>query len=235
LDAAVRENPKEPRFLRLLIEARLQLGTPADRVAAREALQQYLKLLSETRQSDVVAQMQLMDLYVQEMESAGKQMDYLRQISGAEGLPAEVRSHAALGLARVYLDRGQEKEARDAVEDAVRLDPLNGAAQQAKFQLIRTDPSATPAQRIAVMVAILRANPLQPDLMGAIAHELASAGLVDQAMSMYTLSFDTSRSLGMGRSLPDFTDFAAALVVAGQPRDAEMAGQQILEADPGNG
>src|SRR5205823_2963303 len=49
LEAAVRENPDEPRFLRLLVEARLQLGGKDDLAAARKALQRYRQVLADKR------------------------------------------------------------------------------------------------------------------------------------------------------------------------------------------
>ena len=44
---AVRENPEEPRFLRLLVEARLQLGGKEDLDSARKALARYEKALRQ--------------------------------------------------------------------------------------------------------------------------------------------------------------------------------------------
>src|SRR6202008_3096191 len=52
VEAAARENPKELRFLRLLIESRLRnADTEAGRQALREALLQYLQVLSAERQT----------------------------------------------------------------------------------------------------------------------------------------------------------------------------------------
>ncbi|MBC8107327.1 MAG: hypothetical protein H7Z14_12110 [Anaerolineae bacterium] len=234
VEAAARENPKELRFLRLLIESRLRSAdTEAGRQSLREALLQYLNVLSAQRQTDVVAQIRLIDLNERDLQSAQKRSDYLQTIVDASGVGSEVRSHAAVLLARVYAERGQDSEANSALDDAIKLSPLNMEALRARYE--RQGAAASDADRLAMLLAILRSNPAQPEVEAQIARELSDNGILDQALRWYETSFYLSGRMGRGLSLPDYTDYAATLLVNGQPRDAYPAAEKILQADPGNG
>ncbi|CAN5456651.1 hypothetical protein BH09PLA1_BH09PLA1_14770 [soil metagenome] len=234
VEAAARENPSELRFLRLLIESRLRnADTEAGRQSLREALLQYLNVLAADKQTDVVAQIRLIDLNERDLQSAQKRIDYLQTIVEADGIGSEVRSHAAVLLARVYSERGQESEANTALDDAIKLSPLNIEALRAKYD--RTGAAATDPERIAMLLALLRSNPAQPDVMAQIAHELSDNGILDQALAWYSASFNLSGRIGRGRYMPDFIDYAASLLVSGQPRDAFPAAELVLKSDPGNG
>lgn len=234
VEAAARENPKELRFLRLVIESRLRnADSEAGRAALRDALLQYLNVLSGERQTDVVATIRLIDLNERDLQSAQKRVDYLQTIIGADGVGAEVKSHSSVLLARVYAERGQDTDADTAIDDALKLNPLNMEALRAKFE--RRGARATDAERLAMMLSILRSNPAQPDVMAQIARELADNGVLDQALAWYQSSFGLSGRLGRGLNLPDFIDYAATLLIAGQTRDAYGAAEKILQSDPGNG
>lgn len=235
VEAAARENPKELRFLRLLIESRLRNSdTEAGRQSLREALLQYLTVLAAERQTDVVAQIRLVDLNERDLQSAQKRIDYLQTIVGATGgVGSEVRSHAAAMLARVYAERGQDDDANAAIDDAIKLNPLNLEALRAKYE--RQGANASDAQRLAMLLGILRSNPSQPEVMAQIAHELSDNGILDQALRWFQASFDLSGRMGRGLNMPDFVDYTATLLVSGQPRDAYPAAEKILASDPGNG
>ena len=132
VEAAARENPKELRFLRLLIESRLRnADSEQGRAALREALLHYLNVLSADRQTDVVATIRLIDLNERDLQSAQKRVEYLQAIIDANGVGAEVKAHAAVLLARVYAERGQDSEANAAIDDALKLNPLSMEALRA--------------------------------------------------------------------------------------------------------
>lgn len=230
LKAAVRSDPHNVRLHRLLIESCLQ---SRDNEGAKQALTAYIKLLGSQGTGDDVAAAMLIDLHASDMQTAEKKVEYLKGIADAEGLGQEIRSHAALRLAQVYIDRGQNAEADDAITQAVKLNPLNAAAQRARYERRRDD--AAPAQRMMMLLAMLRANPAQPDVVAQVAHELSDVGIVDAAIEWYGMSFTLSQQMGRGiGTAEDFTDYTAELLAAGQPRDASANTNKLLETDPGN-
>ncbi len=229
LEAAVRESPMDFRFHRLLIESYLQLG---DHESAAHALENYLDAMKKVNQTDQVAQVKLIDLYVLSRESADDRIRYLQPIVAADGVPAEVRSHAAMQLAGVYAERGQDQQAADAVDNAINLSPLNAIALRTKFA--RIHDTCTDAERVGLLLLMLRANPSQSDLMAEIANELTDNAMIDDALWWYRKSIDIAGRLGVGQSLPDHLQYAAALLVGSQPRDAAAEAARIMAADPSN-
>src|SRR5208282_1919321 len=91
----------------------------------------YLKLNRE----DQSAQVQLLDLYLAQMQSADQKIAYMRAVMDKEGIPPEVRSSAAVRCAQLLAARLQNDDAIKVLDTALVLDPLNSAAMRAKFDL----------------------------------------------------------------------------------------------------
>src|SRR5699024_7395427 len=108
-------SPQDPRFPRLLVEARLKVG---DTGGAIDALNAYRKI----NPGDRVAQIQLIDLYATRMQTADARLAYLQDLLGRETLPDEVRSHVAAECAELLLERSQD-EAAKMVAQALELFP----------------------------------------------------------------------------------------------------------------
>lgn len=224
LEAAVRENPTEPRLLQLLKEAYLQTGNTD---AALKTIADYRKL----QPADRVAQTQLIDLYLAKMESADAREKYLLDLLGNGALPAEVRAHCGVKGARVLLDRGDDTQAKQVLEQALALNPLDAAGLRLRYEMVR---NGTSVERTHALFALLRANPSQPAVMARIAAEFASAGLTDTSIQWYDRSLTLAQKLGLGLDPNDFLQRAIEHLVSGQPKTAEPLIGPLVQSDPSN-
>ena len=222
LQGATRLSPRDPRFHRLLIEARMKLG---DVDGAIEALTNYRRLMPV----DQVAQIQLIDLYVQRMQTADARLSYLRDVLKRESIPAEVRSHAAAMCVPLLLERSPQ-EAEEMLDEALRLNPLSPEVHRL-FYLSLT-PQTPPADHAAVLLAMLRSNPAQPDVISELANLLASQGITDKAIEWYTAALRVYPRTG--RVYPEgfISSVGAQLLLAGQAQPLSTLLDSYLKARP---
>ena len=101
-----------------------------------------------------------------------------------------------------------------------------------KYQQL--DSSATTAQRVAVLVEMLRSNPAQPGAMMELASDAASVGLVDPSLIWYDNALTLSNRMGYTVDYPQLTAYTSELIVADQLRTADGFLQKILEHDQNN-
>jgi tetratricopeptide (TPR) repeat protein len=224
LEAAVRENPTEPRFLRLLIEANLETGNSE---GALKAISDYRKIQPQ----DLVAQIQLIDIYLSRMESADQRQKYLLDLLGRDGVPSEVRAHCGVKGAKVLLDRGDDTQAKQVLDQALALNPLDGEGLQLRYELVR---NGTAAERTTALFALLRANPAQPAVMARVAAEFAAAGVPETAIQWYDRSMELAQKLGLGLNGNDFLQKAIEQLISGQPKVADPSIAPLVQSDPTN-
>ena len=224
LQAASKMNPRDPRFPRLLIEARLKVG---DRDGAIAALTAYRKI----DPADRVAQIQLIDLYAEQMQTADARLEYLRDLLARESIPTEVRSHVAAACVPLLLERSEE-DAAAMVRQALDLFPLNPKALRLQYELL--PPDASPAQRAAVLTAMLRSNPAQPDVVTEVANVMAGAGLGKDSLEWYSIALRLYPRSGLPYPTGFVADAGTQLLTSGQsqPLDALLAA--YLQARPGD-
>lgn len=223
LEAASRLNPSEPRFHRLRYEALLQAG---DIDGALAALVSYARL--ET--TDLQAQAKIIELYTQRMETAEQKLKYLRQdLLGSPTIPSEIRSHAALLGARVLLERGERSAATKLANEATRLNALNAEAQRLNFEL--SVVNGTPLDRLAGLLAIVRASPLDYRAVSAVAEELSKHG-IDQSWQWYEGALELAKRNGQAPDRGLLLDYTARLMSAGYTQPARQLVEAILQADP---
>lgn len=227
LKAACRLNPAEPRFSKLLLDASLQLD---DTEAAVAALEMYLKV----RPGDQLAKLQLIDLYLTQMETAEKRLEYLTgQLVENTALAKELRSAAATRAARLYLDRDQRAQSYAMLDQALALEPLNPEACAMQYARLSSE-GAPPAQRVAALLAMLRANPAQPSAMTLLGDELADVGLHELSQQWYARGFDLAQRLGQPIDPASYLSSAAGALVLGQSKTAEARASGLLAMDPTN-
>src|SRR5207248_751578 len=89
-------------------------------------------------------------------------------------------------------------------------------------------------ERVAALVALLRANPTNPDVMSRLAAELGDAGLPAESLTWYGNSFSLANRAGRPLDPVAFIDSTAEAYLAGQIRQADSAVSQMLQSDPGN-
>jgi tetratricopeptide (TPR) repeat protein len=224
LEASYRLNPDEPRIQRMLVEALLREGNGP---RALEILGKYRA--TEEGKEDHGAQIQTIDLYLSQVDTAEKQIEYLKDVVGRSTIPETVRSYCALRAGELLSEHMQDEESMQMVDQALRLNPLNLRALQIKYETLK---NGTPSEKLAGMLAMLKSNPAQPALTLAVAQDLADAGLVQPALQWYTLALNMYPRTEMrtpGRET--VVDYAAEIYIGGDPKNADGIAQRITGAD----
>lgn len=224
--AAGRLDPTDPAYPRTLADLRLQEGDAAGAIAA-------LQELRRLQPDNQVAGIQTIDLQSQTYETAQKRQAYLEAVTGAEGLPKPVRSFAAALLSKVLFDRSLDDSSEKALDKAIELNPVNPTALQMKYERL-TARKAPRAEVVDALLNLLRSNPMQPEVMAALADRLASAGLPELSAEWYERSFAAGKALGIAASPDDVVLWSSQLLSIGQARTAATALPAIFEKYPDN-
>ncbi|MDP9173643.1 MAG: hypothetical protein M3O30_07230 [Planctomycetota bacterium] len=206
--AALRLNPAEPRFARALADTCLHQG---DAAGAMEALQIFKKLKPENQ----VAQVQIIDLYLAEMQSADNKLKYLHQIQNKHAIAPEIRSEAAVRIAKLLVGKSQIPEAIKSLDAALVLNKLNLGAMRMKFQLTRT-PDAS-LVNVMQLLNMMQAAPGDPVLISALAQQLAQLGLVEQSISWFSLADNMFRQTGTQPDAQFVKGAASELFISNRP------------------
>ena len=221
--AAATLDPSAVRYARKRAEALSDGGADVD--------EQYkaLTAILAIQPSDEFTWNRLLDLHVDQMQVADKQIDYLRQIETNPNLPRDVVAHAGARHAQILYDQGKEQAARTLLGSVLTSNPLDLDALRLRYRLLPV--KATPTEREQALLNILRANPLQPQYARLAALVAADAGLVQDAISFFSLGVNTS----FAQRRPDLEgalDWAAELYVANQNVDAYRLTQSLLSSSP---
>jgi tetratricopeptide (TPR) repeat protein len=229
LRAATKLEPRDGQAWQLLIEAEQRIGN-ADGVI--KAMQEYRKLAP----SDLLAQMQMIDLYASRIETADAELSYLRGLAGQQTRHPWVRAYVYVMVAQRLLERGEHKPAVEAVDQAVELNPVNVAALQLKYQLMLSgDEPASAADRAKALLAIAQANPIRAAALAEVGRLLASVGMGKEAGDWL------NRAAGLYARTPEaspqayhdlLVDYAAGLYLGGQLQAARNAVDSLIKADP---
>jgi tetratricopeptide (TPR) repeat protein len=210
LEAASRLNPKEPRYLRTLLESRLQ---SSDMEGAIAALKAYLTLVPR----DEFAQTRLINLYVSRMQTADAIMGYLHSLVVKTAVSAPVRAHAAVLCAQTLLDHSQSAEALKMLDVALQIDPLSYPALRMKYRMSQKEPVPT---RCGLLLAMLRANPLDPEAADLLAGEMARMGLAEPSAIWYSHAASLYQVTGRARAADLGKGGATELYLCDHPSDA---------------
>jgi hypothetical protein len=223
LKAAVKLDPNEPRYARLLADGLLSLD---DSDGAITALRAYTKL----QRDDQFAEIQLLDLYLAKMQSADQKIAYLRAVLDKEELAPEVRSAAAVRCAQLLAARLQTAEALKMLSSALTLDHLNSAAMRAKYDL--TSSTVSRLDRVQQLLNLLMACPADPVIASKLAQQLADAALVNSSVQLYGYANELYGLTGV-RPDADFALGAASeLMIADRADDATSLIFQYVSAIP---
>ena len=206
LEAAWRLSPEEPRFARPLAGELMQ-----QRQFGRALT--VLNALRKVRPDDRRAQIQAIEAYLGQMQTLDRRLDYLKSVVAAESVPPEVRSIAAVEAAKSFDQKHQPDEFRKMVELALKLDPLNLSAL---IQQTRLSANATQAQRLEVLLQMLRSQPAQVEVLLGVARWTANAGLLDDSIRWYEHAAMTARRVGSPLVIEAAVELCAQHVLAGQ-------------------
>jgi tetratricopeptide (TPR) repeat protein len=218
-------DPGEVRYPRL--EADLLLQLRAD-TQALEALAAVRRLAP----GDLLAQIDTIDLHVRGMETVERKVEYLRQVIAREVVNAEVRSTAAVRLAGLLEEQGRRNEAAEALARAVALNPLNFTALAMQYE--RLPESAPVPQRVALLVAMIRANPAVPPALQQLGRYLASEGMVSESLTWFNHAVNVANQNRAGLTVEMLTDLATANILAEKYAPAQEALDRVLAADKGD-
>jgi len=176
--AALRLNPKEPRYARALSDIMLEMN---DVPGAADALSGYMKL----DPADQNAQVQYIDVQLasDQMQSLDQRLNYLRYLLSIGQIANPVKSEIAYRGAQLLMNRGQTDEAMKLLQSARVLNPLNVKVLRTLY--VMTQEKALPVDRVQQLLAILRANPADPVVASRLAEQLAYLGLVGPSITWY--------------------------------------------------
>ncbi len=217
LQGAHRADPDDARYLQMLVDLRTRLDDVPGRILA-------LNGLRKLRPADLTAQLETVRIYARQMETTDLMLRYLSPLTGNEALPAELRSVIALDVALLHSERKEQTQAKRMVDRAVQINPLNLAALKMQYDLL---PGNAPvADRIRLLLAMLRSSPIQPDIMVGVASQLAQQGMVAESMFWYE---QTSQRYQLGPV--DVLDYIAQLLIADRPEQAQKVSDAALTPD----
>jgi hypothetical protein len=220
---AVKANPNEPRYQRLLATALQQLNDTDGQIAAWDA---YRRLVPEDR----VAAARVIELYVSKMNSNEEKIKYLKSLTANAKLAGELRAHLAWLCAELLHERSDD-EAAAIVADGLKLYPL---PELLDWQYNHVNLHAGPVEKIAALLGRLHSNPIQPWVIDAIAVELANQGMAEESAGWFATEMGIADRMGIRSNEAFYFNLAAELYLAGQNKLAQQWVAKVLEADPGN-
>jgi hypothetical protein len=222
LRAAQRLNPKEPRYARELYTACVNGHDPDGALAA---LNSYLTMVPD----DQVAQAYLIDMYLDQMQTADAMLKYAQSLISKAQLPPAVRARAAVRCAQTLLDRSQKAEAIKMLSTAIQIQPLCVSALRMKLQLTGDEG---PSRRVGLLLEIIRADPMDARAEESLAGELADLGMPAQSANWYL----HAKTLYQAEQQPLTPEFGKGLSVGlylyNKASDAALLISQYLEAVP---
>lgn len=223
LEAASRLQPQEGSFHRLGYEALIKAG---DVDGAIGALVKYARL----DPNDRFAQLRLVDLYAQQQETADNRIKYLSAITQTTPVPEEVRGYAAYLLARTMVDRGDTARAKQQLTIALKYNPLCLPAMNLRYSLMANEMSQP--ERVSALLNMLRANPMQSEVLSSVATELSDAGLGNESLPFYDGALRLTLALNSPADPALVRDLANRLLQNGDPVSAEALMRQVLQYRP---
>ncbi|MFT3684959.1 MAG: hypothetical protein QM783_08550 [Phycisphaerales bacterium] len=176
---AVRLDSANAPLIRMAIETAQMAG---DQQAVLDLCRALVKLDAQ----DTDAQLQIILARLALCQTIEERLAIFDSLLGPKGdsLDSAVRSRLALQAAVMKRERGDAEGFAKALTLATTLDPSNYAA--AALALDTFSPRLKdPQARFELLLNTLQAAPLDPTVHAAVAHELAAAGAVDQAVRFY--------------------------------------------------
>jgi tetratricopeptide (TPR) repeat protein len=229
--AAMRLDPFEPRYPRMLYEAMLQLR---DADGALKALKAYRQETTQQAADDQLAMVNYIDLSARAVETAEGRLEFYRKFIDSKA-PDPVKAHCAYRAAQVARERGQAEDEDILIGQCLKLNPLNMDGLRARLE--RQEDKGTAAERVATLLAMVRSNPVQPAVTYRLAREVADAGLVEESLRFYTLTINVASGLGQSMG-PDFAiAYASELYLMDQPQMRTVArtiADTMLKQNPGD-
>jgi tetratricopeptide (TPR) repeat protein len=182
-------DPTSTDIIRRQIEAAHNAGDQDAVVAHTRAL-----LLLDP--SDTVATLRLITaLIARDHNTAESRLAAYDQIVADKSLDASIRSRLALDAALLLREKGDENGFKDRLIKALQLDPTHKeAASLAATYFAQRVPNDAPG-RIDLLINLLKADPLDPNIHLSISRELVVAGAYEAALRFHTNALNISSVL----------------------------------------
>jgi tetratricopeptide (TPR) repeat protein len=147
-----------------------------------EALVEATRALLRLDPSDTVAQLRLITARIARAQTAEERLSLYEKFLGPSGarLDPSVRSRLALDAALLLREQGNDEQFVAMLNRAMTLDGTNKAAAQLALTFYSGRVS-DPVGRFEMMLHLLYADPLDPNVHLAIAQELADHGVMSSA------------------------------------------------------
>src|SRR5204863_6168679 len=112
---------------------------------------------------------------------------------------------------------------------ALKLNPLNIEAQSVNYDL--TAESATPLDRVKMLLMQMHANPAQPYVAWQVAKQLGQLGLAEHARDWYIKAGNIFPKSGRAVPTDLVSEFAAQLYISDDPKDTATLLDRLIQAD----
>lgn len=156
----------------------------------------------ELNPGDTVALLRLIASSIGQLNTVEERIATYDRLLGPRGesIPPDVRSRLALDAALLHRERGESAAFADRLKLAVSLDSTHkeaAALAATYFSSLVDDPIG----RFDLLINLLMADPLDPNIHATIARELAAAGALDDAARFHDLA--TGLLTRAGAQIPD--------------------------------
>lgn len=176
------------------------------------------------------AQLQLIDIYLAQMETADQKDAYLKALISKQSLGNDVRSYAAMALARVLMERSETASARAMIGQAINLNPLNVEALRAQYAIVQQNGSVL--EKAIASLGLLRANPADPMMIWNLAHLLSQSGLEKESINFFELAVGAMPRNGMAIPEELLADYFSAIYLSGDTKNLDDVMEKTLSNDP---
>src|SRR5207237_3777226 len=126
---------------------------------------------------------------------------------------------AAWRCATLLLEKRAVSDADAMVKKALALNPLNWQALYYQYQ--QASAGGTQVDRVNGLLALMRSNPCVPELVLALARELASAGLVNDSLKWYNFAGSAWQKSRQSPPLPIILEVTSEYFVSDQMQQAQ--------------
>lgn len=212
---------EDPPVRRLLADVYQSLGRLESAADAAEALW-------KANPDDFAAGERWLRFRLEILNRAEQRAAFLQSLRSDANISPALRSVAAVEQAGILLGQGDEKGARQMLEESLRLDPWNRAALLALPTVRNPFP---PQEGVGVLLALLRGNPRSWQTAWELAMRLGDLGLYEEALAYYRHTWALWQGQRHVSNAPEefAVSYVSALLDAEKPQIAVELFQPALD------
>jgi len=170
------------------------------------------------RPADHALGLEWLSVRMRQLQDANSRADFLKALGSGAKHPPALLAAAAVERAKILTGQDRRKEAREAFEAAVKLDPHLPGALEGHLALLEKPSTADQADVWAKLLAV---NPHAMHQAAQLGEMLDAAGLHQQAVRFYHHAWRVNKRLGMQSTVsPEFViQYCNAMLNAGLHED----------------